>query len=432
MEREQPDGRIMLIVGNPAPGGGYVTSYSDVTAERRAEQALEQKVAERTHQLSEANEKLEAATQSKTRFLAAASHDLIQPLNAARLFASALGEEVRGRDQLERLVRDLDGSISSADRLIRALLDISKLDGGGIEPKLEPVALEEIFREIEREFAVQAEEKGLRFRCVRTSAWLHTDRALLASITRNLVSNAVRYTEEGGVLLGVRRDGEDISLCVYDTGPGIAEKDVERLFGEFQRGATSNREGLGLGLAIVRRIAALLDVEIVTRSVIGKGSRFSASLPVLRWQTRPKAKPKRRASAIADARVLVVDNDPAALSATSAVLSKWGLQVTCAGSLAEARAACPAAPDVVIMDFRLDDDERGDGVYDALTKEWGARPPAILLTAEAGEETEAAAKRMGANRLLKPSSPAALRALISDCIARGQGDDQASAGSAVS
>jgi Na+/proline symporter/signal transduction histidine kinase/ActR/RegA family two-component response regulator len=432
MEREQPDGRIMLIVGNPAPGGGYVTSYSDVTAERRAEQALEQKVAERTRQLIEANEKLEAATQSKTRFLAAASHDLIQPLNAARLFASALGEEVRGRDQLERLVRDLDGSISSADRLIRALLDISKLDGGGIEPKPEPVALEEIFREIEREFAVQAEEKGLRFRCVLTSAWLHTDRALLASITRNLVSNAVRYTEEGAVLLGVRRTGKDISLCVYDTGPGIAEKDVERLFGEFQRGASSNREGLGLGLAIVRRIAALLDVEIVTRSVIGKGSRFSASLPVLRWQTRPKAKPKRRASAIADAMVLVVDNDPAVLSATSAVLSKWGLQVTCAGSLAEARAVCPAAPDVAIMDFRLDDDERGDGVYDALTKEWRMRPPAILLTAEAGEETEAAAKRMGANRLLKPASPAALRALISDCISRAQAGGQASAGSAVS
>ncbi|MBQ95865.1 MAG: two-component system sensor protein, partial [Actinobacteria bacterium] len=247
LEREQPDGRIMRIVGNPAPGGGYVTSYSDVTADRRAEQALEQKVAERTRQLSEANAALEAATRSKTRFLAAASHDLIQPLNAARLFASALGEEVRGRDQLVRLVRDLDGSISSADRVIRTLLDISKLDGGGIKPRPEPVALNDILDEMEREFAVQARDKGLDLRRVHTSAWVTTDRGLLTSVVRNLTSNAIRYTRKGGVLLGVRRSGEEVELCVYDTGPGIAEDDVERLFGEFQRGESGDREGLGLG-----------------------------------------------------------------------------------------------------------------------------------------------------------------------------------------
>ncbi|MBX7541989.1 PAS-domain containing protein [Qipengyuania sphaerica] len=432
MEREQHDGRIMLIVGNPAPGGGYVTSYSDVTAERRAEQALEQKVAERTQQLSEANAKLEAATRSKTRFLAAASHDLIQPLNAARLFASALGEEVRGRDRLEQLVTGLDGSITSADRLIRTLLDISKLDGGGIEPRLEPVALNDVFDEIEREFAVQAQRKGLTFKTVQTSAWLQTDRALLASIVRNLVSNAVRYADDGGVLLGVRRKSTGIALCVYDTGPGIAEEDIERLFGEFQRGKTSDREGLGLGLAIVRRISALLGVEVVTTSVEGRGSRFAVSLPVLRWGARPRPERARRPSSLVGSSVLIVDNDPAALTATSALLGKWGLEVSCASNLLQALEVSSEPPDVLIMDYRLDGEERGDAVYCALSKHWQSKPPAILLTAEAGAETEAAASRMGANRLLKPSSPAALRALISDCIARGRADDQPAAGSAVS
>ncbi|MFT6472903.1 PAS-domain containing protein [Qipengyuania profunda] len=433
LEREQHDGRIMRIIGNPAPGGGYVTSYSDVTADRRAEQALEQKVLERTQQLSEANAKLEAATRSKTRFLAAASHDLIQPLNAARLFASALGEEVRGREQLEALVKDLDGSITSADRLIRTLLDISKLDGGGIEPKYEPVAVDDVFDEIMREFSVQAENKGLTFRRVATSAWIQTDRALLASVVRNLMSNAIRYTESGDVLLGVRRAGADIELCVFDTGPGIAGEDVERLFGEFQRGRTPDREGLGLGLAIVRRITALLAIEVVTRSVPGRGSSFSVRLPVLRWGARIEPERRRRkASTLANARILVVDNDPAALSATAALLDRWQLDVTCASGEAEALALAPTAPDVVVVDFRLDDDARGDGVYEVLCAAWGTRPPAILLTAEASEETEAAAARMGANRLLKPSSPAALRALFSDCVARSTPENQAEVGAATS
>ena len=433
MEREQHDGRIMRIVGNPAPGGGYVTSYSDITADRRAEQALEQKVIERTHQLSEANQKLEAATLSKTRFLAAASHDLIQPLNAARLFASALGEEVRGREQLEALVRDLDGSIASADRLIRALLDISKLDGAGMEPRLEPVALDDIFDEIMREFAVQAETKGLALRRVHTSAWVQTDRAMLASVVRNLVSNAIRYTDGGGIVLGVRRAGGAVDLCVFDTGPGIAEEDIERLFGEFQRGPSVDREGLGLGLAIVRRITALLGVEVTTRSVVGRGSRFSVRLPVLQWAARAAPAPLRQSRRVlSQERVLVVDNDPAVLGATAALLEKWGLDVVCAAGKAEALDIALPTPDVVIVDFRLDGDERGDGVYEALCQIWGARPSAILLTAEAGEETEAAAARMGAHRLLKPSPPAALRALISDGVARGRQADQPAAGSVTS
>lgn len=418
-ESEQTDGRIMRIVGSPAPGGGYVTSYTDITADRRAEQALEEKVAERTDQLREANEALAEATQSKTRFLAAASHDLIQPLNAARLFASALGEEVAGDAGRSALVRDLDGSIASADRLIRALLDISKLDSGGIEPKIEEVSLDQVFEEVAREFHVQAEAKGIALRRVRTSAWVSTDRTLLTSVLRNLVSNAIRYTEEGGVLLGVRRQEGTVALCVHDTGRGIAEEDIQRIFREFERGSSTDREGLGLGLAIVSRTTALLGTQVDVASEPTRGSRFSLAMPVLRWgEPIPLEKVNRPVRTVKEARVLVVDNDTAVLAATSALLTKWGLDPVCATSLLSALEVCPSAPDIAIMDYRLDGEERGDSVYGELCMAWRAQPPAILLTAEDSEETEFAAMAMDANRLLKPSSPAALRALISTCLAQ--------------
>lgn len=434
MEREQFDGRVLRIVGAPTPGGGYTTSYTDITADRRAEQALENKVAERTRQLSDANAALAEATRSKTRFLAAASHDLIQPLNAARLFASALGEEVAGAPPLERLVADLDGSIVAADRLIRALLDISKLDSGGVVAHPEPIALDQLFADVAREFALQARARGLRLIWVRTSAWVMADRALMTSVLRNLVSNAVRYTQVGGVLIGVRRRGGDALVCIHDTGRGIAPDDIERMFGEFERGASTDREGLGLGLAIVRRAARLMAVDIETASVVGRGSRFALALPVLRRGDAPIRLPAtiRSPGQLGTARVLVVDNDAAALAATAALLGKWGLTVTCAATGHEAAAVTPYPPDIAIMDYRLDGAERGDATYAALCDSWNLRPPAILLTAEDSDETEAAAARMGANRLLKPASPAALRALIATCLAQGRetiAEAQALAGS---
>ena len=189
---------------------------------------------------------------------------------------------------------------------------------------------------------------------------------------------------------------------------------------------SGNRDGLGLGLAIVRRTANLLETPVSLQSRIGRGSMFGNSMPVLRWDGQSVAvRTPAVISAIAHARVLVVDNDPAALAATAALLGKWGLEVIRAGNIADAQQQCPTAPDAAIMDCRLDDDERGDAAYSALCGLWQAAPPAILLTAEASEETEQATQRMAARRLLKPPSPAALRALIADAIARGrQGDDQ--------
>lgn len=418
MEREQADGTIMRIAGNPAPGGGYVTSYIDVTADRRAEQALEEKVAERTRQLSDVNAALERTTKSKTRFLAAASHDLIQPLNAARLFASALGEEIGDSEAARKLLVDLDGSITSADRLIRTLLDISKLDGGGIEPRLEVLSLDDILGDVMREFAGQAKAKGIALRCVRTSAWVETDRAFLASVLRNLTSNAIRYTDSGGLVLGVRRAGQGINLCVYDTGRGIAQEDLQRIFDEFQRAGAKDRDGLGLGLAIVRRIAGLLDLEVRTVSVEGRGSCFAVQMPVAQWQSVPQETRSRNASTrFANARILVVDNDPQARQASRALLERWQLDVVDAHGEAEALAAMAEAPDMVLMDYRLNDEARGDQVYEALARHWNARPPVILYTAESGDETALAAASLNAHRLLKPASPAALRSLIASTLA---------------
>ncbi|AKM11873.1 hybrid sensor histidine kinase/response regulator [Croceicoccus naphthovorans] len=417
-EREQPDGRVLRILGNAAPGGGYVTSYTDITADRKAEAALEAKVRERTEQLVEANRALETATRSKTRFLAAASHDLVQPMNAARLFASALAEEIGpDRAQESALLDQIDRSIETADRLLRALLDISRLDGGKARVEPERFALDRVFEEIENEFAVQAEAKGLGLTVRRTGLWLKTDRGLFVSVLQNLVTNAVRYTDEGRILVAARKRGQQVEVIVADQGRGISEEDLPRIFEEFtrvgQRDNASSGHSLGLGLAIVRRIAAMLGTEIATRSVLGRGTCFSFCLPMAEpGKVAPTPTPARPQSAMPTAYTIAcVDNDPAGLAAVTALFERWGHTVHSATDPAALDLA--DAPDLVVLDYQLDDGLRGDAAYETLCQRWGARPPAILLTAEETAETKAAADRIGARRMIKPPSPPTLRALVS-------------------
>ena len=420
LERAQHDGRIMRIIGNPAADGGYVTAYTDVTEERRAGQKLERTVAERTAQLTKANAALERATRSKTRFLAAASHDLMQPLNAARLFASALREEVGEGRSAGALLRDLDGAIASADQLIRTLLDISRLDGGAVRVDTRPFALSDLIDEIAREFSMAAAAKGLELRTAVTGAWVDTDRGLLASILRNLVANAIRYTDHGRVLIGVRNRGEIIELTVLDTGFGIAAEHRECIFKEFERAGARGEGGLGLGLAIVARTAALLGTRVDLESQPGHGSAFS--LRLLRATSREaveKPSPPTSTShhaGVAGKRVLIVENNVAAREGLAALLGRWGLHVDTASGLDDARAV--SCPDLLIVDYRLDEDRTGDQVCAQLADGWAATPPSILVTAENGEETQEAARRMGAVRLLKPLAAASLRALIVDRLSR--------------
>ncbi len=413
-ERVLSDGRVLRVLGNPSPNGGYVTSYSDITADRQTEQALEAKVYERTEQLLQSNAALEAATRSKTRFLAAASHDLVQPLNAARLFASALGEEIDGkRPREQQLLGQIDRSIRTADRLLRALLDVSRLDGGKVELERTRFSLDLAFAEMVNEFEVQAEAKGLQLVVQPCGLWIETDRGLFVSVLQNLVTNAVRYTGRGKVLVGGKRRGDQVQIVVADEGPGIAPEDLGRIFDEFTRlERGSDGEGLGLGLAIVKRIAAMLGTEVVVQSQPGKGSCFSLQMPQVAPAPEPASSedPAPRSLARSGAQVLCIDNDQPSCEGLVALLQRWGLDAI--GVQHPGEIPADAAPALVLLDYRLDDGLTGDRACPMLAERFGDLPPVVLLTAEDTEETAAAAKAIGAQRMIKPANPAALRALI--------------------
>ncbi|WP_109355450.1 PAS domain-containing hybrid sensor histidine kinase/response regulator [Sphingorhabdus sp. EL138] len=420
-EREQADGRILRISGNPTPTGGYVTSYSDITADRRSEQALEAKVEERTKQLTDANSALEKATRSKTRFLAAASHDLVQPLNAARLFTSALDEEIGTQQpRAKKLAHDIDRSIEMADRLLRALLDISRLDGGGLQPKISRFSLGPLFDDLRSEFNRVAKEKGLKLHVADTDLWVETDRNLLLSILQNLVSNAVRYTENGSVSLEAKGEADAVDIRVKDTGVGIEKAQYEKIFEEFQQvGSHIKREGAGLGLSISQRIAALLDTAIAVESKLGEGSRFSLRFHQVEPQSsasKPVKSGKSNTSELAGRTVLYIDNDQDALDALSALLERWGCDIKTALGPDEAFEAFDQPPDLVIFDYQLDGGWTGDRLFEKLIDKWQQRPPGILVTAEDTDRTSQAADTLNVERLIKPAPPAALRALVSQLL----------------
>jgi PAS domain S-box-containing protein len=418
---------------------GFFGVYQDITARRVAEEGLmeayatlEDKVRERTAELEAesakrlalvedletANALAEAATQSKTRFLAAASHDLLQPLSAARLLTSALGSELEAApDDTQSLLQRIDQSIENADLLLRALLDISRLDAGGVTPDISRFPLDALISETAAPMAEKAAEKGLSLRTVPSGLWVESDRGLMMSVLQNLIANAVRYTQSGGVLIGARRQGKTIALQVIDTGPGIAPEARRQVFKEFERGQGTRADdrGLGLGLAIVDRIVQRLGHTVTILDGPKGGSVFQVTLPRCAPQADPK--PKRRVRSrtrdLTGVEVLCLDNDPAVLEGFTELLGRWGCQVTAARDEAEARTAYPdSGPDLAIIDYQLDDGETGPDVFERLCEDWGAHPPALLATAEKGPHVEAAATRLGMDVIAKPVAPAVLRASL--------------------
>ncbi len=282
-ERVREDGRVFKTVGGPMPGGGYVMCFTDITNEAKARIGLEKarteleiRVGQRTSELSRANRALAQATADKTRFLAAASHDLLQPLHAARLFAAALSRQIP--EEKQQLLNKVDQSIEAGEKLLRRLLDISKLDAGGVVPQVREFPIKAKIAEVVEIFRPQALEKGLEIRFAGIDAIVDTDPTLLRSIVQNLISNAIRYTK-GGVLVGIRKQNNKIIVEVYDTGPGIPTEKQEKIFQEFERLESNEEGGIGLGLSIVERTARLLGANINLKSNEGKGSRFSVSLP---------------------------------------------------------------------------------------------------------------------------------------------------------
>ncbi|KAA0876605.1 hybrid sensor histidine kinase/response regulator [Nitrincola tapanii] len=433
---------------------GYFTLYQDITERRKAEQALqetnenlEQRVRERTHALSVVNKELrkentiraliedelrqakseaEAANLGKTRFLAAASHDLLQPLNAARLFTSALAQHSYA-PEVNQLVENLDGSLRAAEELITTILDISKLDAGALEPAPCHFALETLFNNLSAEFTVLAAERKLTFRHVNCHQVVYSDPALLRRILQNFLSNAMRYTQQGKVLLGARRQGPFLTLEVWDTGVGIPEHKLGEIFEEFKRIDNPRHtqvKGLGLGLAITERIARMLGHEIQVRSWQGKGSVFSIRVPLgdanLAVRNKPEQRGWIRSKGLNGIKVLVIDNEPKILEGMSALLRGWSCEVVTALSADEAESQVREqsfTPDIILADYHLSEVNTGIMALTQLNELWKRPIPAIVITADRTDEVKEEIENFGAHLLTKPVRPAALRAMINKVIA---------------
>lgn len=415
-ERVRPDGRVIKTVGGPMPRGGYVMCFTDTTAEAEARAALEQsraeleiRVVQRTAELSEANVALARATREKTRFLAAASHDLLQPLHAARLFAAALDREVSGSSHV--LVDRIDQSIDAAEQLLRTLLDISKLDAGGFEPTITVFQLKPLLHEVAATFQPMAAEKGLTLRISGIDATLETDRTLLRSIVQNLLSNAVRYTARGGIVVGARHRGGRVRIDAVDTGAGIPEDKQDVIFREFERLGTGGEAGVGLGLAIVDRAARRLGATVALASVQGKGSRFSVTFD--RAEAEPPAHHDGKVVSVMEAtplHLLVVDDDLAVCEAMTVLGTSRGHRVTTANDPAAALAQ-EGPFDVALVDFQLGSDIDGIDLIGRLrTCHPGLR--AALVTADRSPETPRRAAALGIPVLAKPLAAATLDAWL--------------------
>lgn len=434
-ERVNADGRVLRIEGNPMPGGGYVTTYTDITRERVAERAvrqakenLEHRVAARTAELAAmaeerdlARHSAEASEATKTRFLAAASHDLQQPLNAARLFAGALREEVAQMPGVDQLAGNIDRSIRSADRMLRGLLDISKFDADGVRPTLSSFAVAEFFEELEHAHRPVAQDAGLQLRLRPGPHWIRTDRDLMRSIMQNLVSNALRYTQAGGVLVAARplNGGARVALEVWDTGPGVPEDARERIFQEFRRLHDTDRSGergAGLGLAIAARAAAILDTSISVSSQPGRGSVFRVSAPAAERHATPRAivAPVRGPMVLDGLKVLCLDDEPGVLDAMNALLTRWGCRTTCLSDAESAeRAALDCGPfDVALVDFHLEGAATGHDVLNALARAGSAPAKRAILTADLSDYVAACARQNGATVIAKPVDPDRLREFL--------------------
>jgi len=425
-----PSKKVIEIRTNPLPDGGFVTTYTDITEAVAAEEDLERtneslelRVVERTEEILRVNAELqrakaeaEEANASKTRFLAAASHDILQPLNAARLYATSLVERDRTAGSPE-LAENIDASLDAVEEILTALLEISRLDGGALKPEVSSFRLDELMRQLQREFEPSAQEKGLKLVFMPTGLALRSDRRLLRRLLQNLVSNAIKYTPSGKVLVGARRRGPHVSVEVLDTGLGIPQGKQKTVFREFQRldqGARVAR-GLGLGLSIVQRIARTLDHRLSLDSSPGRGTRFAvlvpraSPLPEMTTSATPRAVP---AGQLAGMRLLVIDNEPAILDGMKRLLEGWGCRVTTAAGLDEALANLKRGePDVVIADYHLDN---GNGLtaISTLRERSRGRLPAILLTADRSPNVREAAAALDVHLLNKPLKPGALRALL--------------------
>jgi signal transduction histidine kinase/CheY-like chemotaxis protein len=428
-ERRTASGRYVQFDIKPLDGGGLLIVSRDITELKEREEALAaakgaaeaaRDAAERAHsEVERTREKLEIANKYKSHFLASASHDLRQPLHALNLFVGQLRDESNPAER-SRLVSRIDAAVGSMNELFEALLDMTKLEAGILKPNPTAIPVERVLDRIETTFADAARKKGLQLRVVASEAWVSSDPILLERIMLNLVSNAVRYTERGGVVVGCRHRGPELRIDICDTGGGIPADERQRIFGEFYQlsGLAPDRSGgFGLGLAIVDRLGRLLGHRVELESSPGRCSRFSVSVP-LTAQPRTAELPAPL-PAIADPargkRVIVIDDDALVLDGMRGILQSWGCQVQTAASGDAALAGLAkdgGSPDLIISDSRLADGESGVETIERLRAAMGAPIPAFVITGDTAPERLREARAGGFLLLHKPVSPMALRTTL--------------------
>lgn len=444
-ERVLPNGTTIQVVGNPMPNGGFVSTFTDisdykavVSALEEAKATLEERVEQRTSDLSEVNlalegeNKLRASAEaevremhtSKSRFMQAASHDLLQPISAARLFIAAMQQQLGGgsdkdlSDQaqlsgqvvLSKQVGHVEKSLVTAEQLISALREISRLDSGKMQPNLQDFNMGDLLQDLAIEFTILATEKGIHFHFVPCAHWVQSDPQLLRRILQNFLSNAIHYTKRGRLILGCRHTKTGLRVEVWDTGPGIASGAMNLIFQEFERlspGVTSTDKGLGLGLTIAKRTADLLNHNIGVKSEPGQGSIFCVSVPygkpvaeISQGQNRASQEPE-----LANVRVLCMDNEEAILQGMNSLLSQWGCEVLLANGRSELMGLVShQPPDILLVDYHLEEHLTGIELIDEIPNSWRCLP-CIVISADDSDEIRQQAEKGGHVFLAKPVSP---------------------------
>ncbi|MBA6340124.1 PAS-domain containing protein [Colwellia sp. MB02u-10] len=437
-EREDSDGRVIRIEGNPLPGGGFVMLFSDITVYRQAERGLieanvdlETRVLERTQKLEQTNDALalarEKAEQShikKSLYLKACSHDLMQPLEAARLFTSALASQGNLTATQQRQVDNIDHSLKVANDLVADLAEISRIESGNIKLNISSFSLKSLFDDIAKEFSASAMEHKVEFRVRCNSMWLRSDRSLLRRILQNLIGNAFRYASPGKILLGARAKGDMVDIQVLDNGPGIPEEKQTMVFEQFTQldnQQSSSAGGLGLGLNITQSLAKLLGHPLALSSQVNMGCKFTVGVERTRAQRESVAAKPVVNLGLSDVTVMCIDNDPDVLSGMVELLSVWGCNVLAADSYHQALSIFAEQKndiEILLVDYQLDGDFNGIALITALRKLSRHYVPAVLITATTDSNLEEKALAADIGFMRKLIKPAALRAMMSSMLTK--------------
>jgi len=396
---------------------GVFSFTADITRQRETEDALRR-----------AHREAMDAVRAKSQFLAAASHDLRQPLHAMALFITALARRVKDPEGVE-IVESLRVAVDSMRAMFAALVDISKLDAGATTPAIKDFPAADLLARMRADFAAQAEGKGIEFAVADSPAMLRTDPTLLETMLRNLVHNAVKFTQSGKVQVDCRPDRFTLRIDVIDTAGGIAADQLETIFDEFRRlqpGRKTGTEGLGLGLAIVRRLSRLLDLPVTVDSEVGRGTRFSIEVPLAAENARAAPAPMEasaEAATLAGARILAVDDDDMVRGAVARILSDWGCTVETAGSPAEALARIDLdgfRPDLLLIDYNLGAPMDGLALVETIGRHLPKRPPAILVTGATDADAILRFESSGHAWLSKPVDSSQLRRMVSFLLERAK------------